>query len=154
LSTTGEQASALNDTMHKLLLGTGAGAGAFLAYLAARLLLAEPRLALTIVGQWGPMLVVLMVGLWFANARVGEWIAVMRENTQAQQQMADALRLIAEKDDRAVERQHTMMNYVGQQLERILVKLDNLGPGKCGVMVKPEDCSGESRPPHPNQNQG
>jgi hypothetical protein len=122
----------LLEAVRKLLVGTGAGAGAYLAYLGSRVLLAEPRMVLTIVGQWGPMVVVLLVGLWFANGRVGEWIGVMRDNTQAQQQMADALGQIADRDDRASERQQAMMNYNGQQLEKILLKLDSLGPGKCG----------------------
>jgi uncharacterized coiled-coil protein SlyX len=112
--------------LHKVVFGSGLGAGAMLVYMLVELARAKPDLAMAVIAQWGAMPIVLIVGMYFANARMGDWLVVMRENTKAQQDLANSVNKIAEKDDREVEERKLMMAYVGQQLSKVLEKLEDL----------------------------
>lgn len=137
--------SPLGAMLKKIVFGGSVGIGATIAYVFLQAILKQPdlvKLLINVVGSWGPLMVVLLVGMYFANERMGEGLQVMRDNTSAQQDLANAVRSIAEKDDRTAEKQALLLGYVGQQLDKTLVqltaiseKLNHLGPGKCGVQT-------------------
>ena len=116
--------------IQKFIFSSGLGAGAMIVWLMVDLARAKPEVAIAVISQWGAMPIVLIVGMYFANSRMGDWLSVMRENTKAQQDLATAVRQIAEKDDRAVEEQKLIMAYVGQQLDKVLKKLESLDEPK------------------------
>jgi hypothetical protein len=106
--------------LHKAVFGGSMGLGAYVAYLCFEILKAQPVLAIQTIGQWGALPILMGFGMYFGNARVSEFIGVLRENTTAQQELAGAVKQIAEKDDRQAERMSTMTAYVGQKMGEIL----------------------------------
>jgi hypothetical protein len=127
----------LPDLLKKLIFGTGAGIGVMIAYIVFDAVHAKPELALqtfgTLMSGSGALTVVLLVALYFGNARVGEGLQVLRDNTSAQKDnavaqrdLADAVQSLAVKDDREAEKQRLMLSYIAQQQEKILEKFETL----------------------------
>lgn len=112
--------------LHKVVFGGSCGVGAYVAYICYEVLKQQPALAITTLGQWGALPVVMVIGMYFGNARVSEFVGVMRDNTKAQQELAGAVKQIAEKDDRAMEEHRTMVAYVGQQMGKILTQQEEI----------------------------
>jgi hypothetical protein len=113
-----------------LLLSGGMGAGAVIAYeLAER----EPKALIETFQHWGPLsllVLVLMILLSQGAGRVldlGERMLVSTERTAtSQQQLADAVQALVNKDDREKEEQRRLLSFVGSQQEKIMVALDEL----------------------------
>lgn len=113
------------DALKKLLFGSGSlGAGAAVAWFVIDLLRAEPKLAIQIVGQWGPGFVLVVILLYFVDRNFGQMIQLQREHVVAQQEMSAAVRQIADKDDRQAEEQRRLTGYLGSQQEKILIYLE------------------------------
>jgi biopolymer transport protein ExbB/TolQ len=116
------------DVVKTLIFGSGAGLGAMVAYIVWDAVHAKPDLAIQLIGQLmngqSALTIVLLVVVYFGDKRVGEGIQVMRENTSAQRDLADAVKTMASKDDREAEEQRLLMSYIATQQEKILKKLD------------------------------
>jgi SNF family Na+-dependent transporter len=86
-----------------LVFSIGAGSG--LAVAAAVLQLIRPNAGqvLAVMAAWGPMFLVVMLGMILFYLMLGGWgqrlVDAMTTNAVAQQQMADAMQQIAHRDD-------------------------------------------------------
>ena len=83
---------------------------------------------------WGPMPLIGLVALVIVAPRVmdlGErMINSSEKNAASQQQLADAVQALVNKDDRDKEEQRRLLSYVGSQQEKILQKLEQMSEPK------------------------
>jgi hypothetical protein len=103
--------------LRTLLLCCSAGGGAAFIY---ALVEKEPRMVLETLQKFGPETFLGLIALLMLDRSIKNGISILRESTQAQQRLADAVQEIAHKDDREREEQRRLMNYIGAQQERIL----------------------------------
>lgn len=113
-----------------LLLGGGMGAGAAIAYELAE---KEPKALIETFQHWGALSFLALVGMVLLSHVVGraldlgERMLVSTERTAtSQQQLADAVQALVNKDDREKEEQRRLLSFVGSQQEKIMVALDEL----------------------------
>ena len=113
-----------------LLLGGGMGAGAAIAYVLAD---KEPKALIETFQHWGAPSLLGLVALVLVSQGAGrvmdlgeKLLQVGRDNAVAQQQLADAVQELVNKDDRETEEQRRMLSYVGSQQEKILAAIDDL----------------------------
>jgi hypothetical protein len=112
------------------MLGSGVGAGATVAYVLAE---KEPKALIETFQHWGPLSLLVLVGMVLASHGASramdlgkEMLQVGRENAASQQQLADAVNAIAKKDDQESYEQRVLMGHIGTQTEKILVRFDEL----------------------------
>src|SRR5579871_4309139 len=121
-----------NGRVRDRLLAGGAGAGAGLM-IALALSTREPKAVIDAVSHFGGAWALGLVALLVANQNFGKFmemgaqmIQVQKDNTAAAQELANAVRQIAEKDDRERVEQRRLISFVGTQQEKILERLDGL----------------------------
>jgi hypothetical protein len=113
-----------------LLLGGGVGASATIAYVLAE---KEPKALIETFQRWGPWSLLGLVAMVLAS-KAGErvmdfgdkMLQVGRENAASQQQLADAVQALVNKEDREKEEQRRLLSFVGSQQEKIMLALDEL----------------------------
>lgn len=115
-----------NPIVKMLLKFAGLGTGATLALVVVEMWRAHPELLIGLATSWGPVTGLCFAGLWFVDRRFGEGVQVMRDNTIAQQRLADAVTQIAQKDDSERREQKLQIGYVAAQQEKILEKLEGM----------------------------
>lgn len=116
----------------KLLMMSSAGAGTAIAWFALKLVAADPKLAMEMVktvAGWGPLSVIAIIGVVQADRRAADNLRVQTESARAMQALADGVRQIAEKDDRAVEESRRMLTFIGTKQEEILERLSEYVKG-------------------------
>lgn len=114
------------ELLKHLLTGGSAGIGAVLAYFVFNATGEERKMLIETISRFGPWFVMAIAGIVFVDRRVGEGITVLKENATSQQKLADAVSLIAQRDDnRAREQELTMATLVRQQ-EEMHGKLDGI----------------------------
>jgi len=111
------------ELVKKIALGGGMTAGAVVTYELFELAKSNPRV-LEIALSWGPLFVIVVLGMILIDRRVGDGVSALKENARAQQQMSDAMQKIAERDDRQAERLETLINYSALQSEKVLNALE------------------------------
>lgn len=120
----------MGELLKKLMLGTGVGVGSIVAYTVFDVAHAKPELVIPLVSQLftgtNALSMILLLGVYFGNQRFSETLQVMRENTTAQQVLADSVKAIADRDDRVGEEQRRLLTYVGTQMEKILLVMDEV----------------------------
>jgi hypothetical protein len=88
-----------------LLLGAiGAGVGASAIQVVYELAKQRPEAVIAALSYWGPLFPIAAGLLFVVDRRFGQYADISRESAKAQQQMADAIQAIAQKDDRQTER--------------------------------------------------
>jgi hypothetical protein len=122
--------SPVSALIQKLLFGGSFGAGATIAWLMLEALRAEPKMLITTLGQWGATPMLLLVGMYFGNERMGQGLKAIQEHAASQQQLANAVERLAERDDRAEQKQALQMGYISEQLEKVLARFDALETSK------------------------
>jgi Sec-independent protein translocase protein TatA len=106
-----------------ILLGGAMGGGATVAYVLAE---KEPKALIDTFQRWGPASFISLVALVLFSQFAEKILQVARENASSQQQLADAVREMVNKDDREKEEQRRLLSYVGSQQEKILSSLEEL----------------------------
>jgi hypothetical protein len=106
-----------------LLIGSGVGAGGGIVLALAYSVAQKPELLIDALKSFGAQFLLGVIALAFVNQRVGEGLNVLRENSASQQKLADAVSMMATKDDRQDEEQRRLMSFVGTQMEKILERL-------------------------------
>lgn len=122
-----------------LTLG-GISGGVSLTYLLVEILKTDPelsRMAMQTVMQWGPMFVLFAAVLYLNDRRFGQMIhnqnesqkqtlEVQRENTTAQQKMADAVHRLAEKDYERQREMELVIAHMGRDAKRTRELLEDM----------------------------
>lgn len=111
------------DYIGHLVFGSSAGIGAVIAL---KLVDSNPTLVLETFKSWGPLSLLGVMSLVMVDRGFRSMVAAAEKSAGAQQNMADAIRELANKDDREKEEQRRMLSYVGSQQEKILLALDRL----------------------------
>jgi hypothetical protein len=62
----------------------------------------------------------------------GQMLQISRDGAAAQQNLADAVRELVNKDDREKEEQRRLLSYVGSQQEKILAAMEQLQQSATG----------------------
>jgi multidrug resistance efflux pump len=113
-----------------MLFGGGLGAGAAIAYLLAD---KEPKALIETFQHWGAPAMLALVALVFVSQGAGrvldlgeKMLISTEKNATAQQQLADAVQALVNKDDREKEEQRRLLSYVGSQQEKILTAIEDL----------------------------
>jgi type II secretory pathway component PulM len=110
-----------SELLKKFALGGGVSAGGATVLVLYELAKKDPTLLQQVVG-WGPMFVALVIVILVI---VNPMIQNQRDGTKAMQEMADAVRAIATKDDRQAEQLQTLAAYNATQSERMLRHLED-----------------------------
>lgn len=98
----------------KLALGTGLTGGGVAVYEFFEFIKANPNLAVGLVKSFGADFVLAITLIALLN-RI---ISFMEKGVAATQQLADAVRQIAEKDDRQIQELQTLASFSAQESER------------------------------------
>jgi hypothetical protein len=106
-----------------LLLGAGAGVfGTVLIMLAQK----EPARVIEVIAGWGPGSFIGLVAVVLVARGFDRVADAQLQAASSQQNLADAVRQIAEKDDSEREEQRRLLSFVGSQQEKILSSLESL----------------------------
>lgn len=112
------------------LIGSSLGIGSAIGIAAASVLKTKPELFAGLLTSFGPIFVICMGVLYVVDRNAGKFIEVQRQQAVAQQQTADAIQAIAQKDDRQTERLALEIRYVGGQMETLLSVMDEIRRGQ------------------------
>ncbi|HKV94898.1 MAG TPA: hypothetical protein VJW20_20300 [Candidatus Angelobacter sp.] len=110
-----------------LVFGSSAGIGAVIAL---KLVDSNPTLVLETFRSWGPLSLLGVMALFMVDRGFRAVVAASEKSAGAQQNMADSIRELANKDDREKEEQRRLLSYVGSQQEKILQAIERLEPTK------------------------
>lgn len=140
---TGRAIEAINglSSKHMVLLSAGMSGGVGMSYFLVEMLKANPSLAskaLETVAQWGPLFVLFSIVLWLCDRRFGQLINNQSETSKqmveaqvkgavAQQAMADAIALIAKKDDYVTRERELLLNDLTFLVREVKDKVDAIG---------------------------
>jgi hypothetical protein len=119
-----------------LLAGSTATIGGVMVWMGARSITSEPRLFMTIVGQWGPLFVIIVLFMYGLHVRSGQLFMLIRDNTQAAQKMADAVEHWATRDDREQQKQSDLLTHVARQQEKMMIALDDMRRVRQPVLLR------------------
>jgi hypothetical protein len=97
----------------KLFQGAGLSAGGVAVYEAAEFFKANPAASLGIVREFGPIFALAVL----LTALVNRLIGVLDKFATSSQETADAIKQIADKDDRQTERMELMTQYNAQRAQ-------------------------------------
>ncbi|HLJ87744.1 MAG TPA: hypothetical protein VKZ53_13040 [Candidatus Angelobacter sp.] len=86
----------------------------------------EPRLLLETVQHFGPAWLFTGLIAFLVDNRFGKALNVGQKMAASQQELADAVRSLTDKDDRERIEQRRLLSYVGTQLERVIDSQDEL----------------------------
>jgi hypothetical protein len=121
------------DIAKHLLTGGSVGLGAALGYFLMSATGDERKLLIETVAKFGPWFVMGIAGIVFVDRRVGEGINVlkdnaisMKENAVSNQKLADAVSMIANRDDSRAREQELAMDVMVGETRKIHEKLDEL----------------------------
>lgn len=125
------------------------GVGGLVAYEVAKAVAHEPQAMVALLSSWGPLFAVVVSVLVFGDRRFGQMIenqksaavdmvAAAREGAKAQQQMADAVAQLAQRDDRHQQEVEVTLGYVGTKLREVLQELQEV---KAAVNSKAQGAS-------------
>jgi hypothetical protein len=119
------------DWAQKIAISVGAfGAGSTIAL---TLVDKEHRLIVETMRGWGPGAFIALIAMLLCAAGFksvmdmgGQMLQISRDGAAAQQNLADAVRELVNKDDREKEEQRRLLSYVGSQQEKILSAMEEL----------------------------
>jgi hypothetical protein len=97
----------------KLFQGAGLTGGAVGVYEFFEFVKANPTPSLSLLKEFGPIFVIAVILILLVNRLIG----VMEKSATSSQEMADAVRAIADKDDRQAERLELMTQYNSQRAQ-------------------------------------
>lgn len=100
-------------SLSKLFQGAGLSGGAVGVYELFEFVKANPTPSLGIVREFGPIFVIAVILVALVNRLIG----VMEKSATSSQEMADAMRQIADKDDRQAERMELLTQYNAQRAQ-------------------------------------
>ena len=112
--------------MKHLLTGGSIGAGAILAMAIWDLSKSQPQLFIETFAKWGPGAALGMFAIVFVDRRLGQGMTLLRDNTKAQQQMADAVQGLVQKDDVRAREQELALDVITSRTEQIHQLLEEL----------------------------
>jgi hypothetical protein len=112
----------------------GVGAGGLVAWTLVRAIASRPDAVIATLNGFGaalPWFILALVAAWFVDRRLAEGMTLMSDNTKAQQSLADAVQVIAHRDDEWSREQELALGQLGRQQETLLQQqkqlLDSMG---------------------------
>jgi hypothetical protein len=113
-----------------LLLTGGAGVGAAVGFALIEVLRDQPHETILTIGRWGPLFVIVVIGMIMAQNAVNTWgpriLEAAMATARSQQQLADAVKEIADRDDRERHKLAVLTGTICSQQEEILDKQDRV----------------------------
>jgi hypothetical protein len=113
----------LRDLLQTAIFGGSAGSGMLLAY---ELISKQPAMVIETFRSWGPLSLFCLIGLVMVDRGFRSIVGATEQSAAAQQKLADAVNMIAVKDDREKEEQRRLLSYVGSQQETIIRRMDEI----------------------------
>jgi len=114
-----------SDLTGKAVLAGGAGAGVAIVLALIQQPQMVKELAALLYG-WGPLALIAVVGMVFANQRAVQVVSTLERNAAAQQALALAVQEIARKDDRNEQERTLRLDMISYKLGVVLEKLDHI----------------------------
>jgi shikimate 5-dehydrogenase len=111
------------DAKSALLRWGSGGAAAAVIYQLFELVAGNEALIAQVL-NWGPLFVIVVVGMLIVDRRMGQNVEVNRRTAEATAQLAAAVQHLSEKDDRRAQATDAAIGFVAQQGEQILAKLN------------------------------
>ena len=108
-----------------VIAGTG-GAGGVLGIAVLDLVRSQPQMVLTLFREWGPLALIVMIGMLVADRRLGESNQVSREMAASMQKLADATNRIAEKDDERARELELAVGVMARDTSEVLSRVKEL----------------------------
>jgi len=113
-----------NRGQRALILSLGTGSGFALAVAVLQLLRPGATQLLTVLATWGPMFLVVILGMVLFYLMAGTWgqrlLEAMSANAAAQQSMADAMQQIAHRDDVRERERELALDHLAYTTQTIL----------------------------------
>ena len=106
-----------------LLMGTSLGVtGTILLVLAQK----EPAQIVEMFRGWGPGSLIAIIAVFLVSRGFDRLVDALLKGAASQQDLANAVREMRDRDDREREEQRRLLSFVGTQQEKILQKFEEL----------------------------
>ncbi|HWR37023.1 MAG TPA: hypothetical protein VN622_14265 [Clostridia bacterium] len=109
--------------LRSVLMTTGASGGCIVGYLLVAAFRAEPKLivesVVRVLSTWGPLFVIVLVGMIYANRWAEAGVRAIEKNAEAQQQLATAVTEFTHKDDQRARETELVLDSMSGALQRI-----------------------------------